>query len=67
MTWDEFKNKVDAEIKNNGFTGSVEIDVIDTGGRYELTFASDHFDSPLGVHFSENGTGVEKQTYLSIF
>lgn len=32
MTWDEFKAKVDAELKARGKDGSIEIDYIDMRG-----------------------------------
>ena len=35
MTWDEFKQKVDAGLKAQGKDGSLEISYIDFDGNYE--------------------------------
>lgn len=49
MTWVEFKNKVDTEIKKQGFDEIVPIERIDMGLSYDADLVIEFYDGSLIV------------------
>ena len=49
MTWDEFKQKVDAGLKDQGKDGTIDICYIDCDGKYEPVIDTNHYAPMLRV------------------
>lgn len=61
MTWDEFKQKVDAGLKDQGKDGTIEICYIDCDGNYEPVADIKHHAPELRVI---GGEFIEKDSVL---